>query len=333
MPIERTASDTSVQDWMLQYPGSDDRRDALEPGGPIPDWIRLLPTLFPPVPEFIRAIESAVPVGPPTSPPIPIPDPPGPVIRPVAAPIINRPLPPGIVPFVPDPEIQREETLSFEIPSEVDDVSQYDWWRSGMPPIVAQDDAEYGYLMQRGIGTVRAGATGYLGGNTLVGNEADYRDPTNLQGPLNTGSGGSDVAGEFSIADLLWQTGAGIVSDIATEWITSGLADTETFNPESFETQTQPEPVQTGSGQPTGVSTVEAPHPSHQPVPPGAGHGPNQGRGWSGWLWDPHRGRWIKRRRRRKRLLTESDFNDLMRISTLPNKENVKVALAKAIGR
>jgi len=36
---------------------------------------------------------------------------------------------------------------------------------------------------------------------------------------------------------------------------------------------------------------------------------------------------------RRRRLLTESDFNDLMRISTLPNKETVKIALAKAIGR
>jgi len=39
------------------------------------------------------------------------------------------------------------------------------------------------------------------------------------------------------------------------------------------------------------------------------------------------------RRRRRRRLLTESDFNDLMRIATLPNKQNVTVALAKAIGR
>lgn len=38
-------------------------------------------------------------------------------------------------------------------------------------------------------------------------------------------------------------------------------------------------------------------------------------------------------RRRRRRLLTESDFNDLMRISTLPNKETVRVALAKAVGR
>lgn len=39
------------------------------------------------------------------------------------------------------------------------------------------------------------------------------------------------------------------------------------------------------------------------------------------------------RRRRRRRLLTESDYNDLMRISTLPNKEGVRIALAKAIGR
>lgn len=38
-------------------------------------------------------------------------------------------------------------------------------------------------------------------------------------------------------------------------------------------------------------------------------------------------------RRRRRRLLTESDFNDLMRIATLPNNANVRTALAKSIGR
>lgn len=38
-------------------------------------------------------------------------------------------------------------------------------------------------------------------------------------------------------------------------------------------------------------------------------------------------------RRRRRRLLTEGDFNDLMRIATLPNKQNVAIALAKAVGR
>ncbi len=38
-------------------------------------------------------------------------------------------------------------------------------------------------------------------------------------------------------------------------------------------------------------------------------------------------------RRRRRRLLTDGDFNDLMRISTLPNKDIVKIALAKAVGR
>ena len=44
-------------------------------------------------------------------------------------------------------------------------------------------------------------------------------------------------------------------------------------------------------------------------------------------------GQVVCKRRRRRRLLTESDFNDLMRIATLPNKQNVTVALAKAVGR
>ncbi len=48
---------------------------------------------------------------------------------------------------------------------------------------------------------------------------------------------------------------------------------------------------------------------------------------------DPKTGKIKCKRRRRRRLLTESDFNDLMRIATLPNKQNVTVALAKAIGR
>ncbi len=51
-----------------------------------------------------------------------------------------------------------------------------------------------------------------------------------------------------------------------------------------------------------------------------------------GMYIDSH-GHLVHRRRRRRRLLTESDFNDLMRIATLPNKQNVSVALAKAIGR
>lgn len=39
------------------------------------------------------------------------------------------------------------------------------------------------------------------------------------------------------------------------------------------------------------------------------------------------------RRRRRRKMLTETDFNTLLRISTLPNNQNVRIALAKAIGR
>lgn len=49
-------------------------------------------------------------------------------------------------------------------------------------------------------------------------------------------------------------------------------------------------------------------------------------------LIDPRTGKRCYKRRR-KRLLTEGDFNDLMRIATLPNTKNVSVALAKAVGR
>ncbi len=44
-------------------------------------------------------------------------------------------------------------------------------------------------------------------------------------------------------------------------------------------------------------------------------------------------GKLCKHRRRRRALLTEGDFNDLMRIATLPNNANVRTALAKAVGR
>ncbi len=53
----------------------------------------------------------------------------------------------------------------------------------------------------------------------------------------------------------------------------------------------------------------------------------------NGVLIDPRTGRPVCKRRRRRRLLTDGDFNDLMRISTLPNKDIVKIALAKAVGR
>lgn len=47
---------------------------------------------------------------------------------------------------------------------------------------------------------------------------------------------------------------------------------------------------------------------------------------------DPRTGKpCVLRKRRRRKLLTESDFNTLLRISTLPNNSMVKIALAKAI--
>ncbi len=49
-------------------------------------------------------------------------------------------------------------------------------------------------------------------------------------------------------------------------------------------------------------------------------------------LVDPVTGKRCYKRRRPK-LLTDGDFNSLMRIATLPNNQNVRIALAKAIGR
>jgi len=60
---------------------------------------------------------------------------------------------------------------------------------------------------------------------------------------------------------------------------------------------------------------------------------PSVARAANGVRIDPRTGKPICKRRRRRRLLTDGDFNDLMRISTLPNKDIVKIALAKAVGR
>jgi len=44
--------------------------------------------------------------------------------------------------------------------------------------------------------------------------------------------------------------------------------------------------------------------------------------------------KWIKpKRRRRKILLTESDYNSLLRIQSLKVNQNMTVALAKTLGR
>lgn len=74
-------------------------------------------------------------------------------------------------------------------------------------------------------------------------------------------------------------------------------------------------------GQPVGGRTNFA-----APLPPGVATPGTD-------LYYSQRNRLCGKRRRRRRLLTESDFNDLMRIATLPNKQNVTVALAKAVGR
>lgn len=69
--------------------------------------------------------------------------------------------------------------------------------------------------------------------------------------------------------------------------------------------------------------------PTVQPVPSAA---PTVVR-YPGYRYDPIKGRYVKTRRRRRKLLTECDYNDLLKIQTLKNTDNVKIALAKSLGR
>lgn len=58
---------------------------------------------------------------------------------------------------------------------------------------------------------------------------------------------------------------------------------------------------------------------------------PKTGKPYTNAVYSPTRG-WYLRRRGRRRLMTNRDFNDLLRIQTLKNTDNVKVALAKLGG-
>ncbi len=50
------------------------------------------------------------------------------------------------------------------------------------------------------------------------------------------------------------------------------------------------------------------------------------------WCYDTTTGKYTPyRRRRRRKMLTESDMNQLVQVGTLPNNANVRVALAKRI--
>ncbi len=70
----------------------------------------------------------------------------------------------------------------------------------------------------------------------------------------------------------------------------------------------------------------------------GAGMGmppinPTTGQPYRNLKWDPWKGKWVRCRRRRRKLLTESDYNALLKIQTLKNNSNMNVAIAKALGR
>lgn len=44
--------------------------------------------------------------------------------------------------------------------------------------------------------------------------------------------------------------------------------------------------------------------------------------------------KWVKqKRRRRRKLLTDSDYNGLLKLQTLKNNANMNIAIAKALGR
>ena len=115
--------------------------------------------------------------------------------------------------------------------------------------------------------------------------------------------------------------------------VDAGIGEPDPWEPEITEDEKEPEPmasfwdfvnpiIDVAQGQqPGGQNFVGGPYAG----PPGMVNAPVQ--------INPRTGRPICKRRRRRRLLTESDFNDLMRIATLPNKQNVTVALAKAVGR
>lgn len=55
---------------------------------------------------------------------------------------------------------------------------------------------------------------------------------------------------------------------------------------------------------------------------------PKTGKPYTNAVYSPTRGWYIKRRGRR-RLMTNRDYNDLLRIQTLKNTDNVKQAIAK----
>ncbi len=60
---------------------------------------------------------------------------------------------------------------------------------------------------------------------------------------------------------------------------------------------------------------------------------PNTGQPYKNMKWDPYKGKWVRCRRRRRKLLTESDYNALLKIQTLKNNQNMQVAIAKALSR
>lgn len=60
---------------------------------------------------------------------------------------------------------------------------------------------------------------------------------------------------------------------------------------------------------------------------------PQTGQPYKNMLYNPRTGKWTRCRRRRRKLLTDSDFNGLLKIQTLKVNNNMSIAIAKALSR
>jgi len=225
------------------------------------------------------------------------------------------PLPTGVVPFVPGPPVERTTTVPLSPVSQADDPM------INAVPARTWDDYN---RWHRGDKTGYPGVTYLLTPGATPTTFLPPGDDINV--PLSTPPApvvsDTDTPSEDNDMAIDWGDAWDIAKTIA-DYALGPLYDPPGIGG-NLPVATAPQMTIPGGG----AAPMPAPGaPAFTGAPPSANGIPK------GYVFDPHTGRWIKRRRRRKRLLTESDYNDLMRIQTLSNSKNVQIALAKAIGR
>lgn len=181
----------------------------------------------------------------------------------------------------------------------IEALPNFAWWHGDNTYFIR--DAS-GALVLQTAGEIPA--TEPTGGTTVV--ETPTYVPNNTMFP----SGGEEVS--------FWDD----LGDLAISWIgqEAGLFPTTTVP--------QTPSVITGGGGTGGVPpTTVVSSPGLPPI------NPNTGQPYKNMKWDPYKGKWVRCRRRRRKLLTDSDYNALLKIQTLKNNQNMQVAIAKALGR